>query len=316
MEYREYKESDIPSLIKLWKENSEWGEISENDFKEWHIDTPYEKVEIIVAIDSNEGIVGQMMFTPCRIHCNKNVYKAARISAPILHKDFRTIKYSLNHPILKLYINGMSLIKKKGFDIAYVYPDRGWLTALRGLQVVTKFRWETKLFECSSIDFKQTDLINEYSFARVTNFSNDYDLLFNQVCANQSIFCGIVRTEKWLTYKLGGFINYELREKASSKLLGYISVRPKDGLLVDFLFLNNEVGKYLLNLTLNELALMKEFEFDKLLIMKILPLFEILKEFDVNSVDYKFGFGYCILNPDLRTRNEILLNNWYNMPLD
>ncbi len=302
-------------LLKLWKENSDWGEITEKDFTEWFINTPYDKVEIIVLVDQTDHIFGQIVFTPCRIWCNGKLFKAVRISAPIIQKDFRSIKYSLNHPVLKLYNAGMNVLKEKGFDIVYAYPAKGWLTALRGLQLLTGLRWKTRFFETCSIEIDHEVICNKYSLAKTTGFSMAYDHFFHQVTSERNDFCGIVRSSKWLQYKLGDFINFELRNNSDSALLGYISVRPRDGLLSDFLCLDEKTGKILIRMALNELSQDNALEIKKMIMMRSPFMNEVIKEFNTIPVDYKFGFGYCILNPELSKYSDHL-DKWYNMPLD
>ena len=47
--------------------------------------------------------------------------------------------------------------------------------------------------------------------------------------------------------------------------------------------------------------------------MKIHSTNEVMEYFKSTTEDYKFGFGYSVLNPDLDSNQ---FENWYNMPLD
>ena len=308
MKFRKYKESDIPQIIEVWEIHSGWGKLTERQFRQWFVDAPYGEVEIIVA-EENNTILGLIMFTPCRINCNGTELKGARISAPVIHGNHRVAKYSPNHPVLKLYTTGMENLKAEGFDIVYAYPVRGFLTALKALQFVTGFSWKTETFSCCSVKTKSFKTPNKYTINKVLSFSKEYDILFNRIISTNKSFCGVSRTGEWLGYKLGDFINYEIRSKFDKELLGYISLRPSDNLMVDFLSLNEETGIILIQYLLNSLHESNNSE-KELMLMKTNTLKSILSNFNLNSVEYKFGFGYSMLNKRINT------DSWYNMPLD
>jgi hypothetical protein len=47
--YRPYVERDISQILNLWSNCSDFGTLTENNFRNWFLQTPFEKAEVIVA---------------------------------------------------------------------------------------------------------------------------------------------------------------------------------------------------------------------------------------------------------------------------
>jgi hypothetical protein len=100
--YRLYEEKDLPHVLRLWEESSGWGAITEEQFHQWYLNTPYGPCIVIVASDEDDNVVGQLVFTPSHVQVTNKVLKAVRAAAPILHESFKGGKiHNTNIPFLR-----------------------------------------------------------------------------------------------------------------------------------------------------------------------------------------------------------------------
>src|SRR5688572_948673 len=105
---RLFREEDLPSILELWEEASGWGSLTETEFRRWYLKTPDGPCIIVVAVDENNKIVAQEIFSPARMHLAGNELTALRISAPILHQSIRQrdIRNS-DHPAIAMFHVGI-----------------------------------------------------------------------------------------------------------------------------------------------------------------------------------------------------------------
>lgn len=66
--FRLFEPDDIEGILRLWSGDSGWGGITEQQFYDWYINTPYGECLIAVALDKENSIVGQEVFTPSKIY--------------------------------------------------------------------------------------------------------------------------------------------------------------------------------------------------------------------------------------------------------
>src|SRR4051794_31716003 len=101
--YRRFRDEDLPAAFRLWEDHSGWGPITAEQWRAWYVDTPCGPSRVVVASERSGVIVGQLVLTPTRIRVGERVVDAARISAPILHRDFRSRRLRHpEHPIARL----------------------------------------------------------------------------------------------------------------------------------------------------------------------------------------------------------------------
>ncbi len=97
--YRLYKEADKQAIMQLWEEESGWGAITEQQFDDWFLNTPYGKCLIVVAVNDENKVVGQVINSPSRIIINGREIKSLKVAAPVMHSDFRGMPLSnFDHP--------------------------------------------------------------------------------------------------------------------------------------------------------------------------------------------------------------------------
>src|SRR5438309_1754146 len=106
--YREYEEKDLEAVLELWEHYSGWGAITREQFERWHFKTPYGSCLIVVAVNQEGEIMGQIVFSPSVIVINGKEVKAYRGSAPILDTECRRLSINrADHPAFGMIKFGM-----------------------------------------------------------------------------------------------------------------------------------------------------------------------------------------------------------------
>jgi hypothetical protein len=320
--YRLYEEKDLPGIISIWEKESGWGGITEQQFYDWYINTPYGRCIIIVATDSSNEIVGQTVFTPTRIYLDQKELKAFRISAPILNAQIRKVSLKqYDHPAFGMMRYGTKVAIESGFSIGYVLPAVGWISLLK---LLPSFGLPYKLvpYECFGVSL--TDIstyVNpgngiDISVSIIKKFTPEYDSLWNDAVTTLPVECGIVRKSKWLQYKLGGHIVFEVRK--SNQLFGYVAVK-NSGLLVDIFAKSIADIRICLNAVLRSIhhsnpeKIQTEWKDLKGMFTPTAKLF--LSEVKYEMINFQFAFGYCPLDERISPDN-LDPKRWFIMPDD
>ncbi len=129
--FRLFQPDDLAGILRLWEEDSGWGGITAQQFNNWYVNTPYGECLIVVAVNEENRIIGQKIFTPSRISVDGEEKKALRLSAPILTKEFRARISNESHPITGMYKLGAKTAFEKGFNLIYSFPVPAWLPVIK-----------------------------------------------------------------------------------------------------------------------------------------------------------------------------------------
>ncbi len=246
--YRLYEEGDLSHLLRLWEEETDWGTLTPDTWRQWYVNTPYEPCLIVVAVDEKGDIVGQEVFTPSRVVVGDRQIQALRLSAPILRKNLRRMSIgSINHPVIGLYIAGMNAAVERGYSLVYALPASTWLPFFQRLQRFSNidiFRFASKKnlyaeYACVSCPIvpvlpDSSGERGKYSARLVTDFSIEYEALWESARNTFPITCGVVRHPTWLRYKNIEHLALEVRLRDNT-LIGYTAINKKTCLLVDIL---------------------------------------------------------------------------------
>lgn len=316
--YRQYRKEDIPKIIDLWEENSGFGSLTNSDFETWFLNMPYEQAEIIIGENDNQQIIAQMVFMPCRATVDGKEVKAMRISSPIISKEHRFADLA-DHPVLKMFVQGMMVAATKGFSLLYLFPARGWLRAINAYSHIIK--WNSATFNTSCISLDRAVVSHPkhqpFVYTQVSTFNAEYDKLWEDAVKDFPIRCGISRKKEWLQYRLGDHCVIETRDKNSNALVGYIAVKKKTGLLVDLLAASKIDLKKMFWGAMDALALVQK-ETGQIVPGKVTamqdPLIRYLLEArETEEVDFKFEFACCCLDRSIE-QASIEVENWYLTP--
>jgi hypothetical protein len=307
--YRLYEQPDIPGILKLWDESTEWGALTAEKWRQWYIDTPYGECMISIAVDKENEVRGQGVSTPTLLWFHGQELKAQKNSAPVLHKAIRAI--SANHPVVGMYNTLKTAAVSNGYSLTYALPNSALGPFLR--RILPSFKLQR--LECVGVPLSNwTDSkANGITVQRVPGFGSEYQDLWLESTAQFPIGIAVVRSPSWLRYRYGGKLALEARQ-ADGALLGYAVFEESTGLLLDCLARSPEDLHTLLQLCLGWLAQQRP-DLREVKAMRTPFLAPFLDALGFAARDYEFLLGYEVLNPNLPP-NSFDLSQWHLMPGD
>lgn len=321
--YRLYKEKDLTGIISLWANYSGWGAITEQEFNDWYINTPYGSCPVVVAENESNEIVGQLSLIPTAILIDGKEIKGLRISAPVLHEDFRLHDLrSMDHPAFLMIKHAIEQGKEMGYSILYALPALGWLGLLKLFPRFGLPDIKTSSFGCVAISLSDDSILQHISKDNIAiNVVNSFDESFNELWKEASIsfpiHCGIIRNSQRNYWKISHHLVFEIKQ--GNRLIGYAAYKKEDGLLVDILARNPDELKTVLLSSI--MAMHKSsaekvaVNFDEIKLMCAPQMSTIINIIPHKPVNFQFAFGCYPLVPFIND-NSILPENWYIMPCD
>ena len=319
--YRKYQSNDLPAILELWEKFSGWGAITEQQFKEWNFNTPYGDCLIIVAETNAKEIVGQIVFIPSVIYVNCKELKAYRIMAPILNMVVRNVEiHDSEHPIWGLTREGVEEARRNSYSIIYMQPAIGWLRLqklfeLNGLPQLFK-----NSFGCDSISLLDketfpTAIAEDYEFG-MGEFNSEYDILWKTFVEQVDVRIAVKRDTKWLKWKRGQHLFFEMRHKVENTLKGYIVAKKDSGLILDIVAESEKELEIMLDLFIynlhNENPAKRPLSLHEIKFMRTPMIKRLLGNKIPDNVNFEFAFGCIFLDAEF----EIDYDHFYLMPDD
>lgn len=308
---RLFEESDLSGCLKLWAENTEWGEITEEDWRTWYQDTPHGPAIISVAVDRSGEILGQTCFTPVALQVGDRTYKGLRPSAPILMKSLRQSDLrSAEHPVIKLFLTGIEAAKTQGFELLYALPWRLWMPAFSW---AGDYGFDFEQAEYSCVARKLADIepieSNNLTCQSVSEFGSEYETLWQQARINLPIECASVRDPASLLFRNGAHLNIEVRQ--GEQLLGFISIKKETGLIADYLACDLKALGTVASSALHFIATEKADDVapGRITALDTPPISSVLGELQFSPVRFKFAF-FCFPLVDI-PRSQIAPERWF-----
>jgi len=322
--YRLFEERDLPSLLRLWEEAG-WGVLTEQQWREWYVETPHGACLISVGVDDEGEIAAQEIFTPARLVVDEREVRALRLSVPILRKGFRRKSLrSPDHPVINLYLTGIEAAAAQGYGVVYALPEHGWLPFFRWgpRSGVPNFFFVNAEFDCLARPVGLGGCAPEKSdhfYARPANdFNGEYEVLWEAALKEFPLACGVRRDAAWLRFRNGGRIAVEVRDGRDDSLAGYAAIRKKDGLVADFLARHPRDVSSVLAATVNLVAESQNNLSSPLETLKLMrtPLISAAaQQLGFMPTDYKFAFVCKSLDDSVGTE-AIAAERWHIMPGD
>ena len=190
--FRLYREDDVPALRHIWETSSNWGTLTDELWQRYVVDTPNGGPLICVAADESDVPIGAMTFLRQRMWCGGREVLAVRPAAPIVSDAMRQRFRSLNpldHPVVRMVSHTQGILRAQGVAFTYTLPDPHWrmLFKLMPGVICTQFPlWSIRL----PLDQPFT-LDDGCETAPLTSWGEPVDALW-QLAASR-IGCGIVR---------------------------------------------------------------------------------------------------------------------------
>lgn len=273
--FREYVDSDLGEILDLWEYFSGWGRPDRTEFNNW-LSGPFGKVIIFLATDKSDKIVGQIFYTPTLIYLGGKEVNAVKISAPIIHEEYRSSAFAeSNSLVISLFLEGNKFVKERGYNWLYTLPAYGWIKALKSIHNVGLYPWKIEVFPCLKILEDEVD-DNTYMLQEISRLTNEFNLIWEKFKLNNLNLSYVNRSKEWLDYKWGKELVVGILDP-KKELIGYFVIKKSSGLILDFL--------------------MMEF-------LDVPLLFKKLKKFHLKWMDENPSFG--------RQELKILSNNFLN----
>lgn len=318
--YRLYQDSDLNGILGLWKNDSGWGAISATQFREWHMDTPYGNCMIVVADDDVEGIIGQMIFVPSKIWLKGKEISSYRIMAPIIKNDFRgpDIK-DFDHPAYAMIRFGIRKAEEQDYQMIYIIPSIGWVQLIKTFPRYGLPQASIALNDCLAILLSDNNIqLNKESgkfYVQQGSFDKEYDQLWEEAVRTLPIQCAVSRNSKWLKWKRGPHLHFEMRNQFDNQLRGYIVIKKNSGLVVDFLARSvNEIESLILltiQLLRKNTPALEDYGFTEMKFMQTPTIDRVLLSIPHDKIDFRFAFVNFFLNAHVQEEIE-----WFIMPDD
>lgn len=323
--YRIYKDGDMEGVLQLWGLYSGWGAITEQQFNEWYINTPYGRCLIVVATNEEEQIVGQTVFIPTMFNINSVVVKAYRVSSPILNNSCHKISIrNGNHPAHAMFNLGVKIGKQQGYRFVYGFPAPGWIPLIKAFARYGLPEGEVLSYDCFSVSLEE-DMIFNIQNIKISiclsdhNFNEEWDQLWNDTVKQFPMKGGVKRHRKWLSWKLKGQHVFEARNKDNHQLFGYVAIQKNSGLLIDMLARTKGDLEEILIAVIHTLRFSNpdriSIQVNKLIGM-LSPVVQLaMQNIPFKKENFEFAFSYFSFNNTL-DKEHINPADWYLMPND
>jgi hypothetical protein len=325
--YRLFEERDLPSLLDLWEEAG-WGSLTEKQWREWYLETPYGAALVTVAVDDAGEVAAQEMFMPSLLKVNGREVRALRFSAPILRTEMRGGSLRRDeHPMIGLYKTAAEAARSRGFSVVYSMPDYAWLPIFRlaprfGLPSFAETSYGCASLPCESVlEGEVAAGADEVTAQPIAEFGEEYGELWRAAKESFPIECGVVRGREWLRFRNSGRIAVEVRERGNRRLVGYTATKRQTGLLADALARTSADLPRVLAATLRWLAsergaAMVPEALTHLKVMLTPALAAAVEAFDSEPVDYRFAFTCNTFDAAALPLEALAPERWYLMPGD
>ena len=324
--YRLFQDSDLPGVLRLWEEESGWGALTPELWRQWYRGTPFGDAVIAVAVDESGAIAGQETFVPARVAVGERVVKAWRLSAPILRNDLR--RHSLgdmDHPTFRLYQTATHSAAVQGTDIIYALPEVNWLPVFRVLARRRIVFFSGAKYECLVLPLAASfsnDGDSSFVVRTVNEFGDEYAALWHEAKNNFPIQCGVERSPLWLGYKNGAHLTLAAYDQ-HDRLTGYGAINRRTGLIADWLTRRPADTVKVLAAIVHYLATQHTAGVKTIpSVIKAMStpiLNDALRTLGFMPIDFHFAFVCALRDPNAATElsaEAIRPEHWYLMPGD
>src|ERR1043165_2855153 len=227
-----YDDADLPSLDRLWEDETDWGEESQA-LRRWFMEAPFGRPSVVLASDAETGkAVGQFRFMPVRVSVNGRDVSAIRPFGTIVTKEAHeaaAARGPLDNPIWAMYFRGVDEFRARGTGLIYIVPDERWVGFLkRGSMVLAMGGMKYASFPLWSLPLPLAggllSLGEGYTASSLENW-DEVDRLWE---ASRKLHgCMVVRDASVLRWKLAQATFTVTAIKREGELVGLVASREK-----------------------------------------------------------------------------------------
>lgn len=279
-------------ILSLWKNHSEWGEVSAAQLESW-LDAPYENVIVLVALNEEE-VLGQCFVTPARMNTNKGEVKCARVSAPIVHSELRGGNLlDPNHSINRMFGFAFQEAVKQRIELIYLYPLSSWVRVLK-----ISANYGLPHFSIRKFSFYQAQIDNlkeatNYSSKLVNAFNATHQEIWNAFQLEEPCYA-LKRTEGWLKYKAGDFLKIQVND--GSNPVGLVVYNQKANLVYDAFAKTEGILPKVLKSALNYIFELGQIKEPYVKFLGTESLLKSFTDFNCNKIEFDHVFAVASLS--------------------
>lgn len=314
---REYKDSDLKGVLDLWEHYSGWGRPAPEEYERW-MKTPFGDCIVLVAKNNKDLIIGQLVLTPSKLVIYGKDQSALKLSAPIIHEDYRrgTNMINMESLMIQIFLKAYQIVQNKEYTWLYSFPAVGWSKIMGLTHHFGLTPWKYNFYECLEI-IDSNIKTSAFSLQLLDEFPDEISFIWEQFKVQNKDKSFVTRDLKWLKYKWGGDLIVGIYNSVG-KIRGYAVVKQKTGLILDFVLLDSQE-------TPNVLTKLKQL-FDNHLktvdisnpgikFMKTLLMSKMIGDIETKPVDFQFLFGFSALK-DFSETEKINFDDWFVFPND
>ena len=304
-------EQHYQGILKLWKEHSNWGNVSLEQLKNW-LEAPYEPAFITIATDKHGEVLGQCFVTPSRLNTPKGEIKAARISAPIIREDLKGGNLlDPNHAINQLFQFSFKQAMRHGIEVVYMYPFAAWV---RVLKIAHNYGFPKFLIKSFAIT--QASLSLESNANLVARFSESYtqkhEKVWGDFVSSKPVFA-INHSVKWLTYKANDFVKVEVLD--SDKCVGLLIYNTTKNLVYDLFAISEALLPQVTGTAANFLKIQGMTAKPIIKFLGTEALVDAFGHFEISPLEYQHVFAIASLGPNY-SFDDFENGKWYLTSLE
>ncbi len=326
LNFRHFEDTDTEHLLRLWKEETDWGELDESQWHDLLVDTPQGKSDVVVAVDHDGRVIGQLMVMPSRAIVEGREIRVGRIMAPIIHRSLRMPRIrSTDHPIFGLFKMLMDPLIIGKYDMYYAFPESSWLPFVRWLPSAGIPAFSVAAFPCVDVSLEHEPVCSKMGGGLLTvqpstTIDEQYDELWSAAQSSFGFDCVMTRSQQRLRFNSQRFLTIEVRRTGQTKVLeGYLSIKKSDSLLVDIMVRHPDKMEEVLGTTLKWLSDQRkrspEGTISHLNAMVTPALSNVVHNLGFKPKAYKFAFICKSLTLDIPD-DTISPDRWFLMPGD
>jgi hypothetical protein len=225
--YRTFQEEDLPGLLRLWQQETEWGVLTAEEWRRWYVETPFGDAAVVVAVDRKSGeVAGQTVFAPSLLSVNGREVPAFRVNVPILARPLARATLDskpFDHPIAAMYLHGIKTLGDRRRGLIYAVPNPRWL---RALQVTPFFQYGTFPLWSHPLPLEAPLALGPgFTAGMLEQHDKRIDGLWEK--ASRLHGCQVVRNSRTLPYKVGSSVYAVLGVSKHGELAGLAVSRSK-----------------------------------------------------------------------------------------
>lgn len=199
--YRFYQEEDLPTLVRFWEEETKWGKITAEQWRQQFLENPYGEPTITLLTKADTGeVLGQFIFIPYLLCVNGREVMAFRPFAPIITKAARGFLGGA-HPIVEMYWHGVKGLQARGGSLIYMVPDPRWRRIFRMYSFPFVLSGSFPLWSLPMPLAAPWPLDDGYTMKPLQVWDQRVDELWDK--ASRLHGCLVLRNSKTLAWKIG-----------------------------------------------------------------------------------------------------------------